>query len=210
MDIKKLMAVVEAILFTLGKQVEIKKIAEAAETDVEEVLKAAERLEKKYAAEDSGVMLIRINDSLQLCTKTEFYDYLVKIAHVKKQFTLSDSALETLSIIAYKQPVTRLQIEHIRGVSCAHSIDKLLEYDLIQELGRLNAPGRPLLFGTTDEFLRSFGVKSLEELPELNEDRMEDFREEAEIEARKEMEELGLLDENGPGSSPDNPISVGI
>ncbi len=210
METEKLQAVVESILFTLGKQVEIKKLAEVAEVSEEEVIRAAEKLEKRYSSASSGVMLIRINDALQLCTKTEFYDYLVKIAHVKKQFTLSDSALETLSIIAYKQPVTRLQIEHIRGVSCAHSIDKLLEYDLIQELGRLNAPGRPLLFGTTDEFLRSFGVKSLEELPELNEERMEDFREEAEIEARKEMEELGLLDEDGPGSSKENPIKVGI
>jgi len=202
MDSDRLQAVIEAILFTLGSQVEIKKLAEVTEAAEEEVLSAADRLEEKYKSDNSGVMLLRINNSLQLCTKTEFYDYLVKIAHTKKNFTLSDSALETLSIIAYKQPVTRLQIEHIRGVSCSHSIDKLLEYDLIQELGRLNAPGRPLLFGTTDEFLRSFGVKSLEDLPELNEDRMENFRAEAEIEARKEMEELG--------DTPDNPISVGI
>ncbi len=206
MDKIKLQAVTEAVLFTLGKQVEISKLAEVAEASEEEILEAVSALEKKYASESSGVMLIRINDSLQLCTKTEFYDYLAKIARVKKQFTLSDSALETLSIIAYKQPVTRLQIEHIRGVSCAHSIDKLLEYDLIQELGRLNAPGRPILFGTTDEFLRSFGVKSLSDLPELNEERMEDFREEAEIEARKEMEEREMME----GDSPDNPISVGI
>lgn len=202
MDIDKLQAVIEGILFTLGSQVEIKKLSEVAEVSEEEVLKAVNKLEEKYKRDDSGVMLLRINDSIQLCTKTELYDYLVKVAHAKKSFSLSDSALETLSIIAYKQPVTRLQIEHIRGVSCAHSIDKLLEYELIQELGRLNAPGRPLLFGTTDEFLRSFGVKSLEDLPELNEDRMENFRAEAEIEARKEMEELG--------DTPDNPISVGI
>lgn len=210
MDINRLQAVIEAVLFTLGKQVEVKKLAEIAEVSEEEVLEAAEKLEEKYGMDNSGVMLIRINDSLQLCTKTEFYDYLVKVAHAKKQFTLSDSALETLSIIAYKQPVTRLQIEHIRGVSCAHSIDKLLEYDLVQELGRLNAPGRPLLFGTTDEFLRSFGVKSLNDLPELNEERMEDFREEAELEARKEMEEQELMNGSDAGNSPDNPISVGI
>ncbi len=202
METEKLQAVIEAILFTLGKQVEIKKLAEVAEVSEEEILNAVEKMEGRYNNDYSGVMLLHINDSLQLCTKTELYDYLVKVAHAKKNFSLSDSALETLSIIAYKQPVTRLQIEHIRGVSCAHSIDKLLEYELIQELGRLNAPGRPLLFGTTDEFLRSFGVKSLEDLPELNEDRMENFRAEAEIEARKEMEELG--------DNPDNPISVGI
>ncbi len=208
MELKKLQAVVEAVLFTMGKQVEIKKLSEVAEVSEEEILKAAEALTKKYNKEESGVMLIRINDALQLCTKTAYYDYLIKIAHAKKQFSLSDSALETLSIIAYKQPVTRLQIEHIRGVSCQRAIDKLIEYDLVQELGRMNAPGRPLLFGTTDEFLRSFGVKSLSDLPELNEERMEDFREEAEIEARKEMEEQELL--KGKGDTPENPIPVGI
>ncbi len=208
MDIKKLQGIVEAVLFTLGTQVEIKKLSEVAEVSEEEILKAADALIKKYEKDDSGVMLIRINDSLQLCTKTSLYDYLIKVAHSKKQLSLSDSALETLSIIAYKQPVTRLQIEHIRGVSCARAIDKLVEYDLVQELGRMNAPGRPLLFGTTDEFLRSFGVKSLSDLPELNEERMEDFREEAEIEARKEMEEQEMM--KGKGDTPENPIPVGI
>ncbi|MBQ6968032.1 MAG: SMC-Scp complex subunit ScpB [Lachnospiraceae bacterium] len=208
MDIKKLQGIVEAVLFTLGTQVEIKKLSEVAEVSEEEILKAADALIKKYEKDDSGVMLIRINDSLQLCTKTSLYDYLIKVAHSKKQLSLSDSALETLSIIAYKQPVTRLQIEHIRGVSCARAIDKLVEYDLVQELGRMNAPGWPLLFGTTDEFLRSFGVKSLSDLPELNEERMEDFREEAEIEARKEMEEQEMM--KGKGDTPENPIPVGI
>ena len=208
MDIKKLQGIVEAVLFTLGTQVEIKKLSEVAEVSEEEILKAADALIKKYEKDDSGVMLIRINDSLQLCTKTSLYDYLIKVAHSKKQLSLSDSALETLSIIAYKQHLTRLQIEHIRGVSCARAIDKLVEYDLVQELGRMNAPGRPLLFGTTDEFLRSFGVKSLSDLPELNEERMEDFREEAEIEARKEMEEQEMM--KGKGDTPENPIPVGI
>ena len=95
------------------------------------------------------------------------YEYLIKIAKTPRKMTLTDTVLETLSIIAYKQPVTRLEIERVRGVSCDHAINKLLEYDLITELGRLDAPGRPLLFGTTEQFLRCFGVKSLEELPEL-------------------------------------------
>ena len=210
MDIKKLESAIEAILFALGSQVEIKRLAEVTESTDEEVLEAVKALEERYSSEESGVMLIRINDSFQLCTKTELYDYLVKVAQVKKHFTLSDSALETLSIIAYKQPVTRLQIEHIRGVSCAHAIDRLLEYELIQELGRLNAPGRPLLFGTTDMFLRSFGVKSLSDLPELNEEKLEDFREEAEMEARKEEAEIELNKAGEEGDTPDNPIRVGI
>ena len=101
---------------------------------------------------------------------------------------LSDTVLETLSIIAYKQPVTRLEIEKIRGVSCDHAVNKLVEFNLVRELGRLDAPGRPLLFGTTEEFLRCFGVKSLEELPELNTDQMADFQAEAEKEVQLKME----------------------
>ena len=96
---------------------------------------------------------------------------------------LTDSLLETLSIIAYKQPVTRLEVEKIRGVSCDHAVNRLLEFNLIQELGRLDAPGRPLLFGTTEEFLRTFGVKSLGDLPILNPEQIEDFRKQAEEEA---------------------------
>jgi segregation and condensation protein B len=124
---------------------------------------------------------------VQLATKPEMYEYLIKIAKTPKSYRLSDTALETLSIIAYKQPVTRLQIEHIRGVSCSRAIDKLLEYDLIRELGRLDAPGRPLLFGTTDDFLRAFGVDSLDDLPEIAPEHVEEFREEAEEEAEERL-----------------------
>ena len=112
------------------------------------------------------------------------YEYLIKIAKTPRKMTLTDTVLETLSIIAYKQPVTRLEIERVRGVSCDHAINKLLEYDLITELGRLDAPGRPLLFGTTEQFLRCFGVKSLEELPELNPVQVEEFKQQAEQEGQ--------------------------
>lgn len=203
MEQKKLKSIIEAILFTLGSAVEIKKLAEVAGVSVKEVSDAAAELEKKYAKDDSGVMLIRLEDSLQLCTKTELYDYLVKVANAPRTYHLSDSVLETLSIVAYKQPVTRLQIEHIRGVSSSHAVDKLLEYNLIQELGRLDAPGRPILFGTTEEFLRVFGVQSLEDLPRLNPEKVERFREQAEYEALSENAE------NGEGSE-DNPIPVGV
>ena len=112
--------------------------------------------------------LISLEDSWQMCTRSEFYDYPIRIAKAPKKYTLTDTLLETLSIIAYKQPVTRLDVEKIRGVNCDHAINRLVEYDLVEELGRLDAPGRPLLFGTTEQFLRSFGVGSLEELPELS------------------------------------------
>ena len=107
------------------------------------------------------------------------YEYLVKIAKAPRKMTLTDTVIETLSIIAYKQPVTRVEIERVRGVSCDHAINKLLEYDLIMELGRLDAPGRPLLFGTTEQFLRCFGVKSLEELPEMSTVQLEEFKQQA-------------------------------
>jgi len=101
---------------------------------------------------------------------------------------LSETLLETLSIIAYKQPVTRLEIEKIRGVSCNHAVDRLLEFNLIQELGRLDAPGRPLLFGTTEEFLRTFGVKSLGDLPMVNPEQLEDFKHQAEEEVQLKLD----------------------
>ena len=126
--------------------------------------------------------MIELENSYQLSTKKEMYEYLIRIAKQPKKHVLSDVLLETLSIIAYRQPVTRAEIEKIRGVSCEHAVNKLLEYELVKEIGRLDAPGKPILFGTTEEFLRSFGVQSLEELPVVNEDQMEEFRIEAEQE----------------------------
>lgn len=123
-----------------------------------------------------------------MCTKKELYEYLIKIARQPKRHVLTDVLLETLSIIAYKQPITRLEIEKIRGVSCAHAVSKLVEYNLVCELGRLDAPGRPLLFGTTEEFLRSFGVQSIEELPTLDADQLEEFRQQAEEEMNVKMD----------------------
>jgi segregation and condensation protein B len=105
---------------------------------------------------------------VQLCTKPEYYDYLIQVAKTPRRLSLSDAALETLSIVAYKQPVTRLEVERIRGVNCDHALNRLLEYDLITELGRLDAPGRPLLFGTTETFLRCFGLESIRDLPEAS------------------------------------------
>ena len=125
---------------------------------------------------------------MQLCTKGEYYEYLIKIAKTPKKFVLTDTLLETLSIIAYKQPITRLEIEKVRGVSCDHAVNRLLEFDLITEVGRLDAPGRPLLFATTEQFLRSFGVKSLEDLPELNPVQIEEFKLQAESEVQQQLQ----------------------
>ena len=142
----------------------------------------------KYKKEDRGISIIELEDSYQLCTKPELYEYLIKVAKAPRKYVMSDTLLETLSIVAYKQPVTRLEVEKIRGVSCDHAINRLLEFNLIQELGRLDAPGRPLLFGTTEEFLRTFGVKSLGDLPTLNQEQVEDFKHQAEEEVQLKID----------------------
>lgn len=176
-------AVIEAVLFTMGEAVEISRLAAVLETDKDEVQEILLGMQEKYKNEERGIMLLWLEDSVQLSTKPDLYEYLVKIAKTPRKMVLTDTVIETLSIIAYKQPVTRLEIERIRGVSCDHAINKLLEYDLITELGRLDAPGRPLLFGTTEQFLRCFGVRSLEELPELSALQVEEFKQQAEAEA---------------------------
>ena len=142
----------------------------------------------KYQAEDRGIKIIELENAFQMCTKQEYYEYLVEIALQPKKAVLTDVMLETLSIIAYKQPVTKQEIEKIRGVKCDHAINKLVEYNLVQELGRLDAPGRPILFGTTEEFLRNFGIESLEDLPVVNLEKIEDFKLEAEEEVQLELD----------------------
>ena len=188
MDRTRQKAVIEAVLFTMGESVEISKLAEVIEEDVKTTKVILQELNDEYAKEDRGIVLTQFDSAVQLCTKADMYEYLIKIAKSPRKMVLTDTVLETLSIIAYKQPVTRLEIERVRGVSCDHAINKLLEYDLITELGRLDAPGRPLLFGTTEQFLRSFGVKSLDELPELNPIQLEEFKQQAEKEVQLELD----------------------
>lgn len=180
---EKQKAVLEAILFTMGEAVEAERLAAVLETDKKEVREILLEMKKEYEEKDSGVTLMELNDSFQMCTKPEMYEYLIKIAKTPRKYVLTDTLLETLSIVAYKQPITRAEIERVRGVSCDHAINRLVEFGLIAEVGRMDAPGRPLLFGTTEEFLRSFGVKSLEELPELSAVQIEEFKQQAEAEA---------------------------
>lgn len=194
MNIKKLEAVVEAILFAMGEAVELERLAAAVEHDEDTVRKILRSMITRYEEEDRGIHLIELDGAFQLCTKPEMYEYLIKVAHIPKKHVLTDVLLETLSIIAYKQPITRLEIEKIRGVSCDHAVNKLVEYGLICEAGRLDAPGRPILFATTEEFLRYFGIESLEDLPMLNQETIEDFKEEAEREVMNELQK-GAMDE---------------
>ena len=181
-------AILEAILFTMGDSVEVSRLSQVIEEPEQETRELLLNLQKKYEKDKRGIALMELEGCFQMCTKPEMYEYLVKIAKVPRKYVLTDTVLETLSIVAYKQPVTRIEIEKIRGVSCDHAINRLLEFDLIKEVGRLDAPGRPLLFGTTEQFLRSFGVKSLDELPQLNQDRIEEFRQQAEQEVQMKMD----------------------
>lgn len=175
-------AAIEAVLFAMGDSLELPKIAKAIGHDTETTRKVLQAMMDDYRREDRGIRIIELENSYQMCTKQEYYEYLVNIALQPKKAVLSDVMMETLSIIAYKQPVTKIEIEKIRGVKCDHAINKLIEYNLVQELGRLDAPGRPILLGTTEEFLRNFGVDSTENLPTISPVKLEDFKAEAEEE----------------------------
>ena len=187
-NISSMEAAVEAVLFTMGTSVETSRLAAAIEQDEQTTRRLVRNMMDKYNAKDRGICIIELEDSFQMCTKKEYYDNLIRVVSQPKKHTLTDSALETLSIIAYKQPVTRLEVEQIRGVKSDYAVNKLLEYNLITELGRLDAPGRPILFGTTEEFLRSFGLSSVEDLPELSSEMIADFKLEAEQESQLELD----------------------
>ena len=188
MERQKAMAVIEAVLFTMGESVEISRLADVIEEDVKTTKEILKEMEETFQSEERGIGLTYFENAVQLCTKAQMYEYLIRIAKAPRKMTLTETVLETLSIIAYRQPITRVEIERIRGVSWDHAINKLLEYDLISELGRLDAPGRPLLFGTTEQFLRCFGVGSLEELPELNPVQLEEFKQQAEAEVQLQLD----------------------
>ncbi len=188
MEMKKIQAAIEAILFAKGESVEVADLVTALECEENQIREAIDNLKTEYGGADRGIQLVELEKSIQLRTKEEYYDALIKITTVPKKQTLTDAALETLSIVAYKQPVTRLDVEKIRGVNSDSSLNKLLEYGLIKEVGRLDAPGRPLLFGTTEQFLRSFGVKSIDDLPEMNPDILEDFKAQAEKEIQIKLD----------------------
>ena len=184
MEEQNKIAALEAVLFTIGDSVEVGKLAEVIGEDVRTTKKLLARLQERYEKEDSGIMLSVLENAYQLCSKPAYYESLIKVVGMVG----AKGPAGTLSIIAYKQPVTKMEIEKIRGVSCEHAVNRLLDFELITEVGRKDAPGRPILFGTTEQFLRSFGVKSLTELPELNPDRMAQFREEAEKEVQLKLD----------------------
>ena len=169
MDMNQVAQTIEAILFAIGDAVEISDIASSLEISEEEVKKGADLLMEKYNKTLSGIKLIEIANCYQLSSNPACYEFIKKVSQIKKQSGLSSAAIETLSIIAYNQPVTKGTVEFIRGVDSSYSVNRLIERGLIDELGRAETPGRPILYGTTMEFLRTFGIKNLEDLPPLPE-----------------------------------------
>ena len=191
MEEKNYEAIVEAILFTMGESVELEKIAAALELDKKETKKIIENLMKEYEKPSIGMKIIELDGAYQMCTKSEMYEYLIRIAKQPKKHVLTDVLLETLSIIAYKQPITKVEIEKIRGVKSDHAVNRLVEYNLVYEAGRLDAPGRPALFATTEEFMRRFGIGTLSDLPNMDPEQEDEIRTAVEEELKFKLEELG-------------------
>lgn len=164
---KKQVASVEAVLFAAAEPIEYTKIAAALGMDDEQILLCLDALAEKYNAEDSGICLLQLGNKYQLCSKKEFVEVVRNVLDLKRNAPLSQAAFEVLAIIAYNQPITKPYIEQIRGVDCSGVVNTLCQRGLIEEKGRLEVPGRPVLYGTTSDFLRCFSLNSLSELPEL-------------------------------------------
>lgn len=167
MEIDKAKGVIEAILFAAGREVKINELMSALELSSSEIISIIENMKLDYQEQNRGLQIVNIKESYQICTKQEYYEYLYAILDKRNKPNLSQAALETLAIIAYNPRITRAEIEQIRGVNSDGTIYKLLDYNLIEETGKLDAPGKPGTYGVTSEFLRIFGMGSLEELPDL-------------------------------------------
>ncbi|MEE1013735.1 MAG: SMC-Scp complex subunit ScpB [Clostridia bacterium] len=167
MEIREIQSILEAVLFAAGDAVELEKLADIVDVDKKSLREILKKMMDSYNFERRGVHIIQMEDSYQMCTRGEYHDYVAMLAEPRRKQSLSNAAIEVLAIVAYKQPVTRSTIEHIRGVNCDYVVNRLMERNLIEEKGRLDAPGRPILFGTTQEFLRCFGVATLQDLPEF-------------------------------------------
>ncbi len=191
MNKQQTLAAIEAVLFASGDPISIERLSQAFEIKPEQVENFIEQLEKKYENENSGVYVIRLENTYQLVTREEYAPYIKKVFDIKRRTPLSSAALEVLAVVAYNQPVTRAFIEQVRGVDCSGVVTTLVEKGLIEERGRLELPGRPLLYGTTKTFLRSFSLNDLSDLPPLPKDNIEvgDVGEQLEIAEKLTTEE---------------------
>lgn len=180
MKLTELEAVIEALLFIAGEAVPLSTIAQTIEMDKATTKAMIQGLVDKYEKEKRGIRIVEIESAYQMCTAAECFEFIRNMYKSPKRQGLTQALLETLAIIAYKQPITKGQIEEVRGVSAEHAVNRLMEKGLVCETGRLHTPGKPILFGTTNEFLRYFGFKSIKELP-LLEESMEEIIEEQKI-----------------------------
>jgi len=191
MEIGRAKSIIEGILFACGREVQIKELMSALEMSSEEIFAVIENMKLDYEKEDRGIEIIKVDNGFQLCTKKELYEYIYPILDKRGKPNLSNAALETLSIIAYNPKITRAEIESIRGVNSDGTMYKLLEYNLIENVGKADAPGRPSMYAVTTEFLKMFGLGSLDELPELPKYKLDDNRQIVidELIEEKEIEE---------------------
>ena len=200
MEENSIFAAIEAVLFATGRAVSASEIAQALSLTPEMAALYTRNFQEMWNSAGHGTEVIELEDAWQMCTRKEYYPQLIALELNPGKPRLTDVLLETLSVVAYKQPVTKAEIERIRGVNCDHAVNKLVEYHLIMELGRAQQPGRPILFGTTQDFLRVFGITSRDTLPVINPLKAEDFRLEAEAEA-------GAARAETPGAGPETGAS---
>lgn len=190
MKLNESIAIIEAVLFAHGDPITPEKLSEASGIDIETTVKLIDQLERRYNVHESGLQIIRLNNGFQITTRPEYASYIKSALETRKQQPLSQAAMETLSIVAYNQPVTKSFVEQVRGIDSSSVVNTLVERDLLEEAGRLDLPGRPVAYRTTDTFLRCFGISSLAELPPLpNQEGQLDFDELAELELEKKAAE---------------------
>lgn len=199
MDIDKIKGVIEAILFAAGREVTKNELVLALEISEDDLEKIISSMQEEYKTENRGIEIIKLNDSYQLCTKKELYQYIYPVLDKRSKPNLSGAALETLAIIAYNPRITRAEIEDIRGVSADACVYKLLEYGLIEEAGKLDLPGKPMSYKTTNEFLKMFGYSSLDDLPELPRYKLDENKQIVidELEGANPEREEEKIDKNG-------------
>ena len=186
---------IEGILFAAGEPVKSSKLAAVLESTVDEIDKAAKKLQESYDKNMRGLKIIEIDEGYQLCSRPEYYAYIQDVLGEQRRQALSNAAMEALAIIAYKQPVTKGQVEFIRGVNSDGAVNRLAERGLVEECGRLDAPGRPILFRTTQNFLRCFGLKTPQELPAIDFSKISTEYEQYEIESMDDSEVTDTLEQ---------------
>ena len=201
---------VESLLFSLGRSVSVEEIATCLNMGKDGAFLAAERLRERYEERQEGLLIKKLEDRYQMVSHPKTYEGLIRVVKRPQKPVLSDVALETLSIIAYCQPITKVEVERIRGVKSDHAVNRLVEFGLIEEVGRLEAPGRPMLFATTEEFLYRFGVNSLKDLPALPEEVEKLLKEEVTEELKDgfglEPDEAEATDENTVGEETEETV----